>query len=339
MADGSPIGVAVVGLGFMGRTHLASLSRTPGCDVVAVFDRDPDRLSIGPEPEGNMDVDMSGVDLNSMRRYDDLRLMLADPDVDLVSVTTPTPTHAEIARLVIASGRHLLVEKPVDLDRSVIEELADLSRRAGILAMPAHCMRFWPAWRWMKMQLDDATFGRCLRASFRRVGAAPSWNSDFYLDESKSGGAAVDLHIHDTDFIVHCFGIPDSVSSRGTRRHIRSVYHYGDGPRVEAEGGWLEDSDVTFTMRATLECEHATMTFELGRDPEVWVTDRLGIETPRPEASDGGTGYDVQILEMIASIGRGDERPPVSLDDAVQTARVLAAELLSLERGGEDRIP
>ncbi|MEE2972885.1 MAG: Gfo/Idh/MocA family oxidoreductase, partial [Planctomycetota bacterium] len=244
------------------------------------------------------------------------------------------PTHYGLARAVLASGRHLLIEKPVDLDPARIDDLATAAREAGVLAMPAHCMRFWPAWSWMKTRLDDETYGRCRRVSLRRCGAAPTWNPSFYLDDARSGGAIVDLHIHDTDFLVHCFGSPRVVHSSGSRRYVKTVYEYPDGPEVVAEGGWLSDEAAGFRMEARCECDRGTITFDLSREVEILVEGPGGVIQEHPEASDGGTGYDGQAEALVDAIQNGATEPPVTLEEAAQTGRVLQAEIASIEAGG-----
>ena len=329
--------IGVVGLGFMGRTHLGAFSRLEGCEVVAVADRDATRLDGRVADGGNFDT---GGDTERLfdpavvSTCEDAMELIDHPDVELVSITTPTPTHRGLASAVIAAGRHLLVEKPVDLDPAVILELAAAARAEGVLAMPAHCMRFWPAWAWMKSKLDAGTYGRCLRASFLRRGAAPAWNPAFYLDDTQSGGAIVDLHIHDTDFVLHCFGMPAAVSSEGSRRYVTTRYDFPDGPEVVAEGGWLEDPEAEFKMLARFECERGTMTFDIGRDPEVVVELPDGTSEPHPEASEGGTGYDGQARALVEAIRSGAAEPPVTLEDAAETARVLNAEIASVDAGG-----
>ena len=332
-----PVQIGVVGLGFMGRTHVAAFEGAEGCELVAVADRDPILLTGKPAENGNFDTGGPErlFDPAEISTCEDAMELIEHPDVELVSVTTPTPTHRALAWAVIGSGRHLLVEKPVDFDPEVLRELAAEARDLGVLAMPAHCMRFWPAWVWMKARLDESTYGRCLRASFIRRGAAPSWNQEFYLDDSRSGGAIVDLHIHDTDFILHCFGTPDAVRSEGSRRYVSTRYEYAEGPEsVTAEGGWLADPDAEFTMQARFECERGTMTFDIGREPEIVIELPDGSTEARPEASEGGTGYDGQVRALLDAIESGASEPPVTLDHAAETARVLQAEITSVDGDG-----
>lgn len=332
------VSLGIIGMGFMGRTHLGAFSKIPGCRILAVADRNPECLQSAPARDaGNIEVGGGeGIQsvLEGVTRHDAAQDLIEDSRLDLVVVTTPTPTHIEIASSAVRAGRHVLVEKPVDLERSAILGLLGEASAAGVMVMPAHCMRFWPAWRWMRDAVRDRRYGACVKASFLRCGPKPSWNADFYLDVSKSGDAIVDLHIHDTDFVMHCFGRPTTVRSSGSSRYLRTAYEFAGGPEVVAEGGWLDDDDAPFRMMAELVFESGILTFELGRDPEVVFTSAEGQRIPLPEASHHGTGYDGQAIAFIEAIRNDASTPPVSLQDAAETALVLASEQESIRLDG-----
>src|SRR6185312_6951736 len=118
--------------------------------------------------------------------------------------------------------------------------LAEAAERSAGFSMCAMCMRFWPAWVWLKEQIDAGTYGKTLGASFRRLATHPS-SRGFYTDGAACGGAVLDLHIHDTDFIRYCFGMPQSVSTVGYQSvtseldHVATQYKYANGPMVVAE--------------------------------------------------------------------------------------------------------
>ena len=318
------VGVGIIGLGFMGRTHLGSYAATEGAEVRALCDP-----AMRAAPAGNLITAGGGVDalLASLPREATVEALLARKDIDLVSICTPTDTHVALARAAIAAGKHILVEKPTALDAAAIDALADEAEHAGVLAMPAHCMRFWPAWSWMADAVRTQRFGRARRASFRRLGARPSWSQDFYLDIRRSGGALVDLHIHDADFVRFAFGEPGSVTARGSRMHVQARYEYADGLVVDAEGAWLDNPDFAFTMTARVECERATIDFRLGRESEL-VVEEHGAQRALVAGRDypSGTGYDREIYELIAAIARGDRTAPVTLRDAAATQRLLDRE-------------
>src|ERR1051325_8728872 len=91
--------------------------------------------------------------------------------------------------------------------------------------MPAMCLRFWPEWAWVKRAIDDGRFGKVLAARFRRVAEPPGWGQHNFLEGSKSGGALLDLHIHDVDFVLQCFGRPCAVFATGYTKLSGAVDH------------------------------------------------------------------------------------------------------------------
>ena len=183
----------------------------------------------------------------------------------------------------------------------------------------------------MREAVVSRRYGAVRRASFRRLGARPAWSQSFYLDVARSGGAVVDLHIHDADFVRFAFGEPTSVSAEGDRFHVRARYGFADGTTVEAEGGWMEDPAFAFTMVATIECEGGLIDFRLGREPElVVVVDGEPGPIVAGDAYPTGTGYDHEVAALVAAILAKSENAPVTLSDAARTQRLLLREIADL---------
>ena len=329
MTAGRVVGVGVVGIGFMGSTHVrawraAEQAGLP-CRLAAVCDTQAERLSGRAEATGN--IDLGGDDavlfdparILATARLDEL---LADPAVDAVSVCTRTDTHVEVALAAIEAGKHVLVEKPVALDVAGIERLDAAARDADVTVMPAHCMRFWPGWSWLHERVAKGDLGRVQSAVFRRLGSGPTWSRDFYADPARSGGALMDLHIHDADFIHWCFGEPDEVIATGTRDHLTALYRYAAGPaHVAAEGGWDHTTGFPFRMRYTVVLDGVTADFDLGRDPELLLfRDGEGMPVVLPELS----AYDAEIRHFLDVLVSGCP-PIVTLADAAAAARLLLA--------------
>ena len=118
-----------------------------------------------------------------------------------------------------------------------IGRLADAAHAAHRICMPAMCMRFWPAWLWLAEQVEEEALGKVQSATFHRLGSIPAWSREFYSDESQSGGALVDLHIHDADFVRHCFGDPVSLISTGSVEHLTTCYRFAKGPKHGQSAG------------------------------------------------------------------------------------------------------
>jgi len=324
------LGVGIIGLGFMGRTHLAayqaaSLARYP-CRIAAVCDRDTSRFispESGPIPGPNLRLDPE------TRRYFHEDELLADLDVGLVSICTPTDTHVELTIRALKAGKHVLVEKPVALQAAEVHRAIEAAREVRTLVMPVMCMRFWPGWYWLKAAIESSAYGAVRSAEFRRLGGIPDWSREFYLDEKRSGGALIDLHIHDADFVRWCFGDPKEVESRGNVNHVVTHYRYDHIPGpVSAEGGWIPTPGFAFRMEYRVEFETATAQYDSRREQPLRL-ERDGRYETVPLGSE--TGYDREIRHFLEAITSDQHNLLVTLDDAEAVTRLLEAERTSLE--------
>ncbi len=233
--------VGVIGIGMMGSTHLDAYRKIDGAEVVAVADPIKERREGLSTAAGNIEgQSKGGVHFSAFRKYEDGMDLISDPDMDLIDICLPTPLHLRYAKAALASGRHVLSEKPFALDSRQGKELADAAADAKGMLMCAMCMRFWPGWTWLKERVEDQQYGKVLGAQFRRTTCHPG--GPFYSDGAACGGAILDLHIHDTDFIQYCFGVPKAVFSRGYAKdtthidHVVTQYLYDDIPWWSRKG-------------------------------------------------------------------------------------------------------
>lgn len=332
------VGVGIIGLGFMGRTHLAAYQRAEAdglpCRVVAVSDRDPARLTGKADPSGNINSgarDEQLFDPSQVATFPDVDELLSSDAVQLVSVCTHTETHVDLAMRAMRAGKHVLVEKPVALTIEAVETLIREADRTGRICMPAMCMRFWPGWSWLKEQSASAAYGRIVSARFERLGAAPSWGGGFYSDFDRSGGALFDLHVHDVDFVYHLFGQASAVNTVGTLAHLTTTFACDSVPgQVVAEGGWLTSPSFPFRMRYVVEFERAVADFDIARDSPLMV--HTEHESREVELS-GLNGYDGEIRHAIDLVTGRADRPQAPLADALCVTRMILAERASLEAG------
>lgn len=331
--------IGLIGLGFMGRMHLAAYRKIEGAELVAVADKDERRakgdLSGG---WGNVGGAAESIDMTGVRGTTDFEELLGMEEVELVDICVPTPLHEDLAIAALERGKHVLCEKPLALTSDSAERIAAAAEKASGLFMPAMCMRFWPQWQWIKEAIDDGRFGAVRSATFRRLAPVPP---GWYAQGDQSGGAILDLHIHDTDFVCYAFGAPEKVSSRGyvgpsgKIDHVSTQYIYGDGgggaPIVTAEGGWCAGATFPFTMRCTVNFERATADFDVGADAPLQVHRADG---DRPEKIElGGDGYFQEVEYFIHCIEQGRAPRVVTAADAVTSLRVTEAEARSAETG------
>ena len=328
------VGVGVIGLGFMGRTHIAAYeeARRNGlaCRLVGVCDRHPERRAGRLGSGGNIQADLvdrlfDPADVRAYERFDDL---IADREVDLVSVCTHTDTHVDFAVRALAAGEHVLVENPIALRACDVKRLVETARATSSICMPAMCMRFWPGWSWLNERIEDGGLGAVHSAAFWRLGQVPDWAPHFYGDESRSGGAVVDLHIHDVDSLYWCFGTPRALTSVGTANHIVTLFRYTSvtGP-VVAEAGWFCTKNFEFRMKYRVAFEGGTAEFDSRRECPLQLVREGRTETIPLQPDTGYNGEVRHILERIQG-KRWDLDAPI--EDGLMVARLLDAERQSL---------
>lgn len=338
--DQQPIGVGVIGLGFMGATHIRAYAAADrlgfACPLVGVCDQSEERLSGRVVTSGNIATGSSEqlFDPSSLHATSSVDDLLADPRVQLVSICTHTESHVDTAIRSLSAGKHVLVEKPIAVAPADVERLALAARAAaarGLVCMPAMCIRFWPGWSWVKDRVVDGSLGRVKSAVFQRLGTPPAWSPQFYRDNERTGGALVDLHIHDADFVFHLFGPPSAVTSAGTLDHVTTLYHFTSGgvqapSHVVAEGAWDHTPGFSFRMRFIVVFEGGTADYDLGRTPQLLLCRDGKQETIELEP---GAGYDFQVREVVSAI-REHRAPKATIDEGLAVSRVLDAERRSL---------
>ena len=335
--SGRPVNVAVVGLGFMGLTHIKSYQQLPGARIVAVCDAV--RLPVNgvlAGVSGNI-TGSDAIDLGkTVRTYSKLENLLADGEVELVDLCVPTPLHVPQTIAALQAGKHVLCEKPLARTSALSQEIVNAAKSAKGFFMPAMCMRFWPGWAWLKDLAVQNTYGKILTARFRRVSAPPGWSRDSYFKGGDSGGALLDLHIHDTDFVQFLFGRPISVFSTGQSRfsgamdHVVTQYKVASGATVYAEGSWLLTSG--FSMAFTVVFESATIDFESARGADVLQLMEEGqpVRVIKPEGVDG---YVEELRHFITAIQSGQPPTVVTAADGLSAVEICEAEEKSILTG------
>lgn len=334
------INVGVIGLGFMGVTHIKSYLQLNGARLAAICDAvrlplDGNLSSIS----GNLaTTDPIQLDMRVVKAYTDYQELLANPDIDLVDICVPTPAHPAVAIAALQAGKHVLCEKPLARTSQLARQVVAAAARAKGFFMPAMCLRFWPEWAWLKRAIEQGAYGRVLAARFRRVSEPPAWSQSTYFKGEDSGGALLDLHIHDTDFVQFCFGRPRAVFSTGLNRfsgaidHVVTQYQVANGACVSAEGSWLMGSGFGFNMAYTVIFEHAMADYDSGRGPDALRLFEKG-QPPRTIKCEGPDGYVAELRHLLDAIQTG--RPPsvVTAQDALSAVEICEAEEQSVRRG------
>jgi predicted dehydrogenase len=334
------VNVAVVGLGFMGATHLKAYLKIKNARLVAICDAlrlpvDGDFSTIGGNLPG---ADPLKLDMTGIKATQDLAEVLADPAVDLVDLCVPTPAHVELATRTLAAGKHVVCEKPLARHAADARRITEAAARARGYFIPAMCMRFWPGWAWLKDAVAQETYGRARAARFRRMSEPPAWGRAGYFNGAQSGGALLDLHIHDVDFVQYVFGRPTAVYSQGFTfysgaiDHVVTQYTVASGAAVSAEGSWMMSDGFGFNMAYTVIFERATADYDLSRGPDALkiFEQGQGVRVVPPEPGDGYLGELGYMIDCIEN-----QRPPdrVTARDGLSAVEICDAEEESIRTG------
>ncbi len=334
------INVGIVGLGYMAATHIKAYQQLADARVAALCN-----------PSGrHLDGDFSGVagnvgdnapvklDMSQVKAFRNYAEMLADPTIQLIDICAPTLAHPELAIAALKAGKHVLCEKPLARTSTQARQIVEAAFQSKSFLMPAMCMRFWPEWAWLKKAIDEKTFGAVLGARFRRVAQPPGWGHQHFLSGEKSGGALLDLHVHDVDFVQFCFGRPRAVYATGYTKfsgaidHVVAQYQVASGAAIHAEGAWAMSEGFGFSMTYTVNFENATADFDIARGADALKLFEKGKE-PRTIQCEGGDGYVGELKHLLESIHGG--RPPtvVTARDGLSAVEICEAEERSIRTG------
>lgn len=338
----------IIGLGFMGTTHLDIYRHNAKAEVVAIADVNPAKLqgdirSVVANIGGG--DNSKPLDLTGIQTYADGMQLIADPEVELVDICVPVYLHKAFALAAIAAGKSVMCEKPLARTRADAMEIAIAAEKAGVTFMVGQCVRFWPEYQHALEAIQSGKAGKIRSATFKRVSPSvdgSGWEN-WYMKDALSGGAILDLHLHDVDFVRQLMGMPKAVvafGARGVRSdtgidHVMARFDYGDGSLVTLEGGWAPAKGTPFEMSFQIVCER--MTFRLAGDGYSVIGEDGTVERPQPAAPGLPTGWHVELDYLLDCILKG-VKPAMPLMEVVDAIALVEAEIASIEKGGTVRI-
>ncbi len=321
--------LAIVGLGFMGATHLKAARAISGLNL-AVVSRNPKKLAGDlSEVAGNMSGFETQVDFSSIRTFHSFKEVLADPSIDAVDLCLPTALHEPYTIEALKAGKHVLVEKPMAIEEAACARMIAAAKHAGKTLMVAQVLRFFPAYDGLKQWVASNKSGAIRSGFFRRRTAAPGWGP-WLKDKGQSGGGVFDLLIHDIDMALYLFGTPHSVSATGFEALERQVdviaaELFYPSHTVTITGGWYHEG-YPFSMEFTVTGEAGTMEYHL-RDPKptLYQPGQPPAETSGPGDADG---YKAE-LEYFVECARTGAYPAKCSPEDSQRAVALANLMLA----------
>ena len=244
--------VGLIGCGFMGGMHSACYKEIDGVQVVAVADVRRDKAEEIAKVH-NAQIFSTGDEL------------IEKADVDIIDICLPTFLHTEHAVKAMRSGRNVFIEKPVCLTEEEGKLLLEVQKETGAKVQVGQVIRLWDEYKWLKEVADKKEYGEIKTAVFKRLSNTPTWGWENWLHKAEcSGSVALDLHIHDVDFMRYMMGEPDSFHSdvarneKGIIEQIFTTFKYGNAV-VSVEGCWDYPEDFPFTASFCVKFEKATV--------------------------------------------------------------------------------
>jgi predicted dehydrogenase len=334
-----PLKVAIVGFGFMGQMHARVYPSLPGVEIAAIVDPFPATADTS-----------AGMGLRCPH-FPSLEALFAGESVDVVDICLPTDMHAEAMIAAARAGKHIFCEKPLALTIEQATRALEEVERSGVALQVGQCIRFWPEYQALEEFVKSGAGGKLVSLGLQRRASAPAYSRENWLHQAKrSGGAALDLHIHDTDFVHHLLGTPRAVHSVGRQQQgawTRLFTHYlFESIAVTAEGAWDMPPAWGFQMAFQAVFENAAIEYDSRTTPTLHLTLGESPRAPMPfakphvEGSGPSTGNLSDLggyhneLRYFCECLAAQKKPAIATGkQALESLRTVMAEIESLETG------
>ena len=314
--------VGLIGIGGMGFVHFNCYKKMQDVQI-AVADV---RVDMAKEKIADETIPV----------YASLTELLANEDVDFVDICTPSYLHADLTVQALDAGKHVLCEKPMSLSTAETARMIEASVKNGKLLMTAHVVRFMSPYVYLKSVINSGDLGKPVHITMSRLSRAPMWSwENWMLDESKSGGAPIDLSIHDIDYTQYVFGEPKEISAvhhpiSENNDYIVSTLKY-DGFSVHITGAWY-NADIPFQASYFAVFENGYVQLTGGKVYKNGVE----VSLDAGETSDdtginlsGADGYSDEIVYFMDCIKNGKIPTKVTPESSENSVR-LVEKLLSV---------
>lgn len=198
------VGFGIVGTGTIGGFHAKAIQSLPGARLIGAFDTNPQSLATFRKAY-------------PVKGYADIQALVDDPDISIITIGTPSALHVEPALAAIAAGKHIIIEKPLDVTLQRCDRIIEAAEAAGVIAACVFQNRFIAGAQIMKQAIDAGRFGRLTLGD----AYVKWWRTQDYYDgrsargtlELDGGGALMTQAIHAVDLLQWFMGPVERVSA------------------------------------------------------------------------------------------------------------------------------
>jgi len=244
------VNVGIIGIGYWGANLLRTFNDVEGAQVRAIAEKKPGRVEFVRKRYPHVEC---------LSDYKDLAVR---EDIDAVVISTPVPTHAEVAAFFLEAGKHVFVEKPLAHTAAEARRIRDLAKAKGLIVAVGHVYQFSPAVQWMGNALHSDKLGEVFHLDSMRINLGPP-NSDVDV--------VWDLAPHDLSIILHILkqgGLSTKVKdlqvkNRAYQRTISDLVHFflefESGVTAHVHVSWVTSSKVRLLH---MSCAKGTVVFD-----------------------------------------------------------------------------
>ena len=347
---------AIIGCGLIAESkHIPGITNNPDARITALCDIIPERAERLKAQFGLTDAAV----------YSDYREMLKDPDIDIVHIATPNPTHCEITVAAFEAGKHVLTEKPLGLNREECEKMIAAAQKAGKKFTVGFNWRYRPEAQYLKRVMERGDLGEVYfaKAHATRYRAVPYWGQ--LINGNNGGGVIIDGAPHAIDLVLWLLDNYDVLSVKAhcyNKMKGKSEYNiWGPWPEEEFR---VEDSGfamITMKNGVTIMLEAAWLINMLSDDNKATLcgteggADMFGEKGVRlngvkygkpyvlePSLEDAGAPFAIQTLcpeftesRVWLDAIKNDTEVYVKPEQAMVVSQILDAVYRSSETGKE----
>jgi scyllo-inositol 2-dehydrogenase (NADP+) len=337
MTSKSPIKVGIVGFGRIGAEHAVWLVPAHGIRATATADATPARRAMA--------------EARGLHVYDNPQQLLADPNLDVVLISTPTSMHFEHAMTALAAGKHVMVEKPMTLDLPSSQKLLAEAQRRGLVLSVFHNRRWDTDYLTLQAAVAAGKFGRLINVESRLsqwsscVGpAAKEYRPGWRNEGSFGGGGLYDWGSHFIDQLWRLMLPAKPLRVFAQLRANVWTKDCDDFARVliDFDNGCTGLMEINTTTRSPLPRWHidgtegsAESPFSLAFDTKAWAQFEFvgpdGAKSRLPVVAGGLT--ETQIWEQFGEAIVNGKPPPVAAESVLPTMALLDAARESSKKG------
>ena len=345
MADKVKFGI--IGTGAIAARHAEALRDAYNAELVAVYDQVTERAQQFAEKYG-------------VRAAADFESFLADPEVEAVTIATPTGIHGKVAVPAALAGKHILCEKPLDVTTEKVDEMIAACDKTGVLLSSVFQSRFVKNVNLVKDAIEKGRFGKIVLASaqckwFRtqEYYDSATWRGTWALD---GGGALMNQSIHTIDLLLYLNGDVEEVQAiTGTLSHTGievednavAIVKYKNGALGTIEGstscapGFPRRIEISGTLGSVVLEENKIIRWQFVNeepgDEDIRNNSGIGVVISGGGAGDpmaiSSEGHRLQIEQLSAAILEGKNEVELSGREGRRAVELICSIYKSAQTG------